>query len=298
VPTTVALLVNPTAGRGRGARLAGPVAARLRALGLRVDVVAGTDAADGLARARARVAAGVDALVALGGDGLVHLALQAVAGTPTPLGVVPAGTGNDFARMLGVPLADPMAAVEVVAAGRHRAVDAGRTGDRWFAGVLGAGFDSVVTERANRMRWPTGRARYDVAVLAELRTFRPVPFVLELDGRACHTEAMLVAVGNGPSYGGGMRICPGADPADGLLDVTVLGPVGRAELLRVLPRVYSGGHVGHPAVTVHRARRVSLAAPGVVAYADGERIGPLPVTCEVVPAALRVLAPGAAAAAP
>jgi diacylglycerol kinase (ATP) len=149
----------------------------------------------------------------------------------------------------------------------------------------------MVNERANRMSWPRGRSRYNLAIAAELRTFRPVPFVLELDGERWETEAMLVAVGNGVSYGGGMKVCPGALMDDGLFDVTVLGPVSKFEFVRVFPQVYSGAHVSHPAVTVRQARSVSLAAAGVTAYADGERVALLPLTCDVVPGALHVLAP-------
>lgn len=285
----LALLVNPTSGRGRGARLVEPVARRLRASGAQVSVVAGRDADQATARLGDRVAAGVDGVVALGGDGLVNLALQAVAGTDLVLGVVPAGTGNDIARSLGLP-ADALSAAEVVVRGRSRSVDLGRADGRWFAGVLGSGFDSMVNERANRMTWPAGRARYNLAILAELRTFVPVPFVIELDGVAWHTEAMLVAVGNGSSYGGGMKVCPEARLDDGLLDLTVLGRISKAEFVRVFPSVYKGTHVLHPAVTVRRARTVALRAPGVTAYADGERVGALPVTCEVVPGALKVFA--------
>jgi diacylglycerol kinase (ATP) len=219
------------------------------------------------------------------------MALQVVAGTATPLGIVPAGTGNDIARSLGLPLEDPVAAVDLLATAEPRAVDLGRALGRWFGGVLSSGFDSMVNERANRMSWPRGRSRYNVAIAAELRTFRPVPFVLELDGERWETEAMLVAVGNGVSYGGGMKVCPGAQMDDGLFDVTVLGPVSKVEFVRVFPQVYSGAHVNHPAVTVRRATTVSLAATGVTAYADGERVALLPVTCDVLPGALQVLAP-------
>ncbi len=287
----IALLVNPTAGKGRGARLCEPVAERLRRHGCDVDVVVGRDADEAFDQARNRVAKGVDALVAVGGDGLVNMALQVVAGTATPLGIVPAGTGNDVARSLGLPIADAVAAVDLLATATPRAVDAGRAVGRWFGGVLSSGFDSMVNERANRMTWPPGRSRYNVAIAAELRIFRPIPFVLELDGEPWETEAMLVAVGNGVSYGGGMRVCPGAVMDDGVFDVTVLGPISKLEFIRVFPQVYSGRHVDHPAVTVRRASCVSLAAPGVTAYADGERVALLPVTCDVVPGALQVLAP-------
>jgi diacylglycerol kinase (ATP) len=291
VTREIALLVNPTSGKGRGERLAEPVAERLRALGASVDVVIGRDADDALTLLRDRVAAGLDAVVALGGDGLVNLALQVVAGTDVPLGVVPAGTGNDFARALGLPLGDPMDAVDYLAAGEARQVDLGRAAGRWFGGVLGSGFDSLVNERANRMTWPRGPMRYNVAMIAELRTFRPLTYELVVDGEPWRTDAMLVAVGNSASYGGGMRVCPDASLEDGLLDVTVLGPISKVEFIRVFPKVYKGTHVHHRAVTVKRAKVVSLSSLGVTAYADGERVASLPVVCEAVPKALHVLAP-------
>jgi diacylglycerol kinase (ATP) len=177
-------------------------------------------------------------------------------------------------------------------------VDAARcTGpgtDRWFAGVLGAGFDAVVNERANRWSWPRGRMRYNLAIARELPVFRPRDYELELDGVRHRTRAMLVAVGNGPSYGGGMQVVPDARLDDGLLDVMVLEPVSRLEFLRIFPRVYSGSHVSHPRVVLHRARSVRVEAAGIVGYADGERFGPLPLTSEVRPGALRLLAPAPA----
>ncbi|WP_425247855.1 diacylglycerol kinase [Streptomyces sp. NEAU-NA10] len=292
----ITLFVNPTAGRGRGAHAALPAASALRAAGWSVRTVAGGDAEDALARARAAVAEGTGALVAVGGDGLVHLALQAVAGTDTPLGLVAVGTGNDFARALGLPLRDPAAAgrlvADALAAGRIRDIDLGQAGGRWFGTVLASGFDSRVNDRGNRMQWPAGRARYDLAMLAELAAFRPLPYRIRLDdGAVREVEATLVAVGNGPSYGGGMRICPGADLGDGLFDVTVAGDFGRAALLRVFPRVYRGTHVEHPQVTVYRAAEVEIAAPGSTGYADGEPLGPLPLTARCVRGAVRIVGP-------
>ncbi|AWW40473.1 MULTISPECIES: diacylglycerol kinase [Streptomyces] len=292
----ITLFVNPTAGRGRGARAARPAASALRAAGFQVRTVMGENPEDALARARAAVADGTGALVAVGGDGMVNLALHAVAGTDTPLGLVPAGTGNDFARALGLPIRDPDAAGRVVAEGlredRIRAIDLGRVGDRWFGTVLASGFDSRVNDRGNRMRWPSGRLKYDVAMIAELAAFRPFPYRITLDdGAVTEIEATLVAVGNGPSYGGGMRICPGADPGDGLFDVTVVGDCSRTTLLRVFPTVYRGGHVGHPKVSVHRASQVELMAEGITGYADGEPLGPLPLTARCIPGAVRVVVP-------
>ncbi|WP_221351438.1 diacylglycerol kinase [Streptomyces beigongshangae] len=292
----ITLFVNPAAGRGRGARAARPAASALRAAGFRVRTVLGGNAQEALTRARRAVEAGTGALVAVGGDGMAHLALQAVAGTRTPLGLVAVGTGNDFARTLGLPVRDPAAAGRVVAGvlkgAGPRDIDLGRVGGTWFGTVLASGFDSRVNDRGNRMRWPGGRFRYDLAMLAELAALRPLRYRITLDdGPAREVEATLVAVGNGSSYGGGMRICADADPTDGLFDVTVVGACSRTTLLRVFPRVYRGTHLNHPVVTVHRAARVELAAEGVTGYADGEPLGPLPLTARCVPAAVRVAAP-------
>ncbi|SEO66433.1 diacylglycerol kinase [Actinacidiphila rubida] len=290
----ITLFVNPGAGRGRGARAAGPAAAALRAAGHHVRTVVGEDAADALDRARKAVDGGTGALVAVGGDGMVSLALQAVAGTGTPLGVVAAGTGNDFARVNGLPVRAPAAAgaaiVGALAAGRTRELDLGRIGDRWFGTVLASGFDSRVNDRGNRLKWPTGRAKYDLAMLAELAALRPIRYRVQFDDAPeREIDATLIAVGNGSSYGGGMRICADALMDDGLFDVCVVGPCSRTTLLTVFPRVYRGTHPSHPVVTVHRAARVRLSAEGITGYADGERVGPLPLVAETVPRAVRLL---------
>ncbi|MEU2459680.1 diacylglycerol kinase [Streptomyces sp. NPDC012473] len=292
----ITLFVNPTAGSGRGARAAQPAASALRDAGFSVRTVLGEDADDALRRAREAVAGGTGALITVGGDGMMSLALQAVAGTATPLGAVAVGTGNDFARALGLPIRDPAAAgrlaAEALKAGTVRSIDLGRVGERWFGSVLASGFDSRVNDRGNRMRWIGGRFKYDLAILAELAAFRPVPYRLRLDdGPVTEVEATLIAVGNGTTYGGGMRICAAAVMDDGLFDVTVVGDCSRTTLLKVFPKVYRGTHLGHPAVTVHRVSSISLAAAGVTAYADGEPLGPLPLDATCVPGAVRVLAP-------
>ncbi|PWS46527.1 diacylglycerol kinase [Streptomyces sp. FT05W] len=292
----ITLFVNPTAGSGRGARAAQPAASALRDAGFSVRTVLGEDADDALRRAREAVAGGTGALITVGGDGMMSLALQAVAGTATPLGAVAVGTGNDFARALGLPIRDPAAAgrlaAEALKVGTVRSVDLGRVGERWFGSVLASGFDSRVNDRGNRMRWIGGRFKYDLAILAELAAFRPIPYRLRLDdGPVTEVEATLIAVGNGTTYGGGMRICADAVMDDGLFDVTVVGDCSRTTLLKVFPKVYRGTHLGHPAVTVHRVSSISLAAAGVTAYADGEPLGPLPLDATCVPGAVRVLAP-------
>ncbi|MGW1406822.1 diacylglycerol kinase [Streptomyces sp. NPDC002403] len=293
----ITLFVNPTAGRGRGAHAAQPAASALRDAGFSVRTVLGEDAGDALRRAREAVAAGTGALIAVGGDGMMSLALQAVAGTTTPLGVVAVGTGNDFARALGLPIRDPAAAgrlaAEALKGGAVREIDLGRVGERWFGSVLASGFDSRVNDRGNRMRWVGGRFKYDLAILAELAAFKPIPYRVRLDGGPVREiEATLIAVGNGTTYGGGMRICADAVMDDGLFDVTVVGDCSRTTLLKVFPRVYKGTHLGHPKVTVHRVSSIELAAAGVTAYADGEQLGALPLTAHCVPGAVGVLAPG------
>ncbi len=293
----VAVLLNPGAGRGRyRAELPGALD-RLAGGGYTLEVLPGRTAEEALTAARAAVEDGVAALVAAGGDGTVHIGLQAVAGTGVPFGVLPAGTGNDFAVQLGLPGAPLAAAGAIAAALRDESttkVDLGRvTGPDgtalWFGAVLAAGFDAVVNERANRMRFPRGPRRYDVAIVAELLRLRPRRYRIVLDGVAHETDAVLVAVGNTASYGGGMRICPAADPTDGLLDVVIGGRLGRATLMRIKPRVYRGTHVDHPLVTSYRAATVELAAEDITTYVDGERGYPLPVTVTSAPGALTVL---------
>ncbi|MFI2349976.1 diacylglycerol kinase [Streptomyces sp. NPDC019443] len=297
----ITLFVNPTAGRGRGAHAAQPAARVLREAGFSVRTVLGEDADDALRRAREAVGGGTGALIAVGGDGMMSLALQAVAGTRTPLGVVAVGTGNDFARALGLPVREPAAAGRIVAEAlkgeQIREVDLGRVGQKWFGTILASGFDSRVNDRGNRMRWPSGRFKYDLAMVAELAAFKTVPYRITLDdGEVREIEATLVAVGNGSSYGGGMRICSGARMDDGLFDVTVVGDCTRTTLLKVFPQVYKGTHLSHPKVTTHRVRTITLQAEGVTGYADGEPMGALPLTAECVSGAVRVLAPARAPA--
>ena len=285
----IALLTNPTAGRGRGARTRDAVLGRLRNAGLVVRNLQGRDADEALDLARQCVADGVESLVVSGGDGMVHLGAQAVATTATRLGIIPTGTGNDVARYFDLPRKDPVAAADRVIAGRTRTIDLARSGSRYFVTVLAAGFDAIVNERANRMTWPKGQMRYNLATVAELRTFEPLPYTLDLDGEVRRLDAMLVAVGNGPSFGGGLRITEGALLDDGLLDVVIIRPMSRPGLIRTYPKLFKGTHVTVPEYEHHRVRCVTVAAPGIVAYADGERFAPLPLTVECAPAALTVL---------
>jgi diacylglycerol kinase (ATP) len=294
----IALLTNPTSGKGRGARHRDAALARLRESGFVVRNLQGRDADEAADLARGCVADGVEALVVCGGDGLVHLGVQAVAGTGVPLGLIPSGTGNDVARYLDLPRTDPVAAADRIIASRRRTIDLARSGDRYFVTVLAAGFDAIVNERANTMTWPRGQMRYNLATLAELRTFRPILYVLQLDDGSAdgggpetvEHEAMLVAVGNGPSFGGGLRITEGALLDDGLLDVVVITRMSKPKLVRSYPRLFTGRIDGVEEYVHRRVRSVTIAAPGIVSYADGERFGPLPLTVECAAGALEVIA--------
>jgi diacylglycerol kinase (ATP) len=297
VSAVVAVLRNPTAGKGRHRRGVVAALAALGGGGRTVKLLDARSRDEAETVARHAVADGAEALVVVGGDGTIHVGLQAVAGTGVGFGVIPTGTGNDFARAVGVPI-DPAAAGRAVSTaleqGRARAIDLARITApdgyrRWFGAVLAAGFDALVNERANAMRWPKGRRRYDIAVAAELIALRRRRYQVTIDDRSIDQDACLVAVGNTESYGGGLRMCPDADLADGLLDVVVAGPVSRRTLVRLYPKVFKGTHVGHPAVATYRARAVTIDADGIVAYADGERVRALPLTVTAEPGALRVL---------
>ena len=285
----IAVLSNPASGRGLSGHTTDLAVTRLRDAGFAVRRLQGRCADEARDLAQAAVDDGVESLVVVGGDGMVHVAVQALARSETALGVIPAGTGNDAARYFAVPRTDPLAAADVVIGGRRRTIDLARTGPTYFLCVLSAGFDAVVNERANGMRWPKGQMKYNLATLAELRTFQPIDYTLDLDGNVRRVTAMLVAVGNGPSFGGGLRVCQGADLTDGMLDVVFFHPMSKADLVRTYPRLFTGTHRTHPAYEHHRIGRVTVAAHGITAYADGERLGPLPMTITAEPGALEVL---------
>lgn len=293
----ITVAINPNASFGRRRDVGPRVAEMLAAAGHRVAMLREPNLELLRREAEDAVARGTDALIVVGGDGMVSLGTNLVAGTNTPLGVVASGTGNDMARALGLPLDDADAAVELllVALQREpRVIDAAkvRHGEltTWFCGALSAGFDARVNERANRMTRPRGPSRYTIAMLRELVSFKPIEYELVVDGVARNVSAMLVAVSNGISIGGGMKITPDAELDDGELDLFIVTALSKPRLLKLFPRVFSGQHVNEPEVEITRVRTVRLMATDVVAYADGERVGPLPVDVEIVPGALKILA--------
>jgi diacylglycerol kinase (ATP) len=296
VSRRIGVLVNPTSGRGRVSRQRQAVLTALASRGDEVTTIQGSDAADARRLLDQQLAEGLDTVVAVGGDGTVHLALQSVVGTDVELGIVPLGTGNDAATAVGVPTDSLEHAVGVILDGGTRAFDVGqvRTADgreSHFLCVLSTGFDSMCNERANRMTRPSGDARYLVAMLAELRRLRPIPYRVEVDGTVIEEDALVVSLGNGPSFGGGMKVCPSADMHDGLLSMIWVQGISRLTLVRLFPQIYSGRHVRHAAVSERQVGEVRLDAPGQVAYADGERVGPLPVEVRTVSDGVRMLVP-------
>jgi len=282
---TVALIVNPASGGGKGLA-SGLAAAEI----LNPQISHHSKSYEDTIIAVDRAAeAGCTVIAACGGDGLMHAAIQGCVQHNLSLLPIPAGTGNDFARALNIHTKDPL--THLRASLVEERIDLGHLGDRYFGAILSSGFDSVVNERANKLRWPKGPMRYNVAILQELPKFSPISFTMHLDGVEFQREAMLVAVANTPSYGGGMLVCPDASMSDGLFDVMILNAVSKPEFLKVFPKVYKGLHVNHPAVEIHRAAHVLIDAPAI-GYADGERMGSLPIEAQVVPAALTILRAG------
>ena len=232
---------------------------------------------------------GVTDVVAIGGDGLVHLCLQEIAQTRIKFHVIPAGTGNDFATSTGRSKNNISRTISEISNGSISMSDLGlithSSGQRWFGQVLSTGFDAIVNERANRIRFIKGQMKYNIATLLVLFRFKPIRYRLEIDGEERTLDAMLVSVANGPSYGGGMLICPMADRSDGFLDVIIIKPVSKFELLRVFPKVFSGSHVTHPKIEFLRVKNISIEAD-TVAFADGEYISQLPIIVAAVSDAL------------
>ena len=295
-PRPLTLVVNERSGGGRAGRILPKVARRLReqvpTAELHIISSSSWTEAEKLTRAAALEARPGDALLVMGGDGMAHLGLNAAAGTEATLGLIPAGTGNDFARGVGVPRTVDEA-VGVIVAGRIRTVDLAHISNdtfprRYVGAVVSTGYDARVNRSTNHIRLRLGALSYGYIAMRELASFSPLHYDMIIDGVRRRQEAMLVAVSNTGIFGGGMRIAPDADPADGFLDVTVVGPVSRTTLLRLLPSMYSGAFVKHPCVEQFRARSIELAGEGLFVMGDGEELGEVPVRVECVPGVLKV----------
>ena len=278
-----AIVINPVSGGGKGAVLGREVAGYFAKHDLDYTIITATSAQ----KLKSNLDSYLDlpegrncqGVIAVGGDGLAHLVIQSVAPRRIPFTVIPAGTGNDLVRALGWDLDSITSQLNRVTTEKPKPIDLGMVDSEWFGAILSTGFDSVVNERANQMSWPKGPMKYNLAIARELPSFQPISYTIELDTQLLQVEAMLIAVANGSSYGGGMQVCPDASMSDGLFDVMILHPVSKFEFVKVFPKVFKGEHVSHPQVRIYRSAKVSISS-SAIAYADGERIGGLPVRAE------------------
>ena len=279
-----AIVVNPVSGGGKGAALGKQVAGYFEDNSSSYEVITSNTAKklqNDLKEFLDLQGDTCQGVIAVGGDGLAHLVMQIVVPRSIPFTVIPAGTGNDFVRALGWSLLSITKQLDCVTREEPKSIDLGIVDSEWFGAILSTGFDSVVNEKANRMNWPKGPMKYNAAIALELPKFKPMHYSIGLDEKIIETEAMLIAVANGSSYGAGMLVCPDARMDDGLFDVMVLRPVSKLEFIKVFPKVFKGAHIDHPKVDIYRSKRVSLMAPAI-AYADGERVGTLPVQAECI----------------
>lgn len=286
-------MINPTAGRGSARRVWEQIKDSLDRWGKwEAALTAGPGQAEELARTAA--ARGFNRVVAVGGDGTLSEVVNGLVGTPVGLGLIPAGTGNDFARVVEIPF-HPLRAAELALTRPPRPMDLGyleTTARRtYFLNVAGLGFDAEVAKAVNAFpKYLGGTIPYLLGILKTLWRYTPAPVELEADGRRLDRKVLLAAVGIARAYGGGMLVLPSARLDDGEFDVCIAGEIGRAACLGLVPKLYRGGHVGHPKVEFLRCRelRVQSARP-VAVHADGEVVGQLPATFRVHPGALQVI---------
>lgn len=280
------VVINRAARKGSTKAVIDEIIATFGYLGVMVDEHRPGSADETMTLLGELVADGPNRIVVVGGDGVVHLAANALAGSDSTLAIVVAGTGNDAANALGIPssvrgacraaLADPVA------------VDLITSGDAHALSVATFGFSADVNDRADRMRWPQGTSKYTAATFRELPGLAATPVTITIDGEVHSFEPNLVAIANTTSFGGGMKVAPDASPTDGLLDVVVIGPAGRFTFATVLPLAFSGRHIHHKAVTQLRGREITIDGPELRVRADGEPFGFLPATFTATPAALKV----------
>ena len=278
-----ALVINPVSGQGRGTTVGTYVAGYLNQHTIDFTIVTGNSSIALSDHLRTFISKNPDCegVIAVGGDGLMHIALQLVVPSQIPFTIIPAGTGNDFVRTLGWDLEAIDKQLNQVITTAPSPIDLGLVDGEWFGAILSTGFDSVVNEKANTMTWPKGPMKYNAAIAIELPRFKPRHYEITLDDRTISTEAMLIAVANGRSYGAGMLVCPNANISDGLFDVMVLHPISKFEFMKVFPQVFAGTHISHPAVEIVRSKNVRIESKAV-AYSDGERIGQLPIAAECI----------------
>ena len=286
----LALLVNPASAHGRALKLLPQLERELDARRISFRVERTRSLEDGVERALRAAEAG-EIPVVVSGDGLVGAVGGALAGSDTPLGIVPSGRGNDLARVLGIP-GEPEAAVAMLAGGETRRIDVGEVNGKRFLGIVSVGFDSECNRLANETKWLRGSLAYVYSSVRTLLGWKAARFTLRIGDESERFSGYFVSVANNRAYGGGMLIAPDAELDDGEFDVVTIGEVGKLRFLANLPKVFKGTHVERDEVRVLRAPRLELSAsrPFPV-YADGEHLSDLPATLRVLPRALSVIVP-------
>ena len=285
------LVVNSKAGKGRASKLAGKFEVLLKSNNLPYEIINKATYEETFSEYRLSISSGkFEKVVAIGGDGLVNLCLQEVAEQNIGFSVIPAGTGNDFARAVGSHKKSVNEIFNVVCSQDPTTIDLGLVtgafGKRWYVQVLSTGFDALVNNLANRINWPRGQMKYTLATLLTLARFKPIPYELIIDGKQFKQDFMLLSVANGETYGGGMRICPDASNSDGIFDILLVHPVSKIVLLSIFPKVFTGKHVPHPKIDIIRGKKVQISADAS-AFADGEFVSKLPIEITNVKNALK-----------
>jgi len=285
------LVVNSKAGKGRASKLANQFEELLNSNNLPYEIIKESTYEETVTKYRLSIASGkFNKVIAIGGDGLVNLCLQEIAERNIGLAVVPAGTGNDFARAVGSHKKNVETIFNFIASQDPTSIDLGLvTGDfgrRWYVQVLSTGFDALVNNLANRITWPRGQIKYTLATILTLARFNPISYELIIDDKTVKQNLMLLSVANGETYGGGMRICPDASNSDGIFDILLVHPVSKIVLLTIFPKVFAGKHVPHPKIEIIRAKNIKLSA-NASAFADGEFVSKLPIEIANVQNALK-----------
>lgn len=289
------VLVNPAANRGKGKASGEEVFRELKAKGIKTIDLSAASAEEAKAKANEAISEQLlSGVIAVGGDGTAQLGVNICVDSQLPLGLIPAGSGNDQARELGIPRGSVSQAVEFLIEHLEtpRRVDVMRvktsTREFWSLGSISAGFDALCAQRANSLKWPKGSNSYIAAMLLELPKFQPIAYEIEADGKKRSFEAMLCGVANVKNFGGGMKISPSSEITDGELEVFILHKVSRPRLLRIFPTVYAGDHTRFPEVEIFKAQSVKIQNRGYPMTCDGELIGPAPFGVQVHKAALAV----------
>lgn len=288
-PLPLRLIVNPVSGKGRGLAVAKQASRVLRSYGIDNEVFVSRSPDEPAALTRSAVREGCPLVVGVGGDGLISQIANELVGQETAFGIVPAGVGNDFARGLRLPL-DVEGACRIIAQGKVQYTDVGQVNDRYFFSVAVLGFGAEVNRRANQFRRLRVNALYTLLTVATAFTYKPLKFSVHYDGHERCCFSWMIAVGNTWSSARGMALVPAARPDDGVLDACIINGMGACELLYTFPRVFKGRHIYSTGIETIRGREIRISAiePCEI-YADGERIGSLPVVFKSVPQALRVM---------